>query len=90
MSKQEERAKRSAALTNQAEDYPAKYEGKVPLQVKMLMKVNSDLPWATHIMAMKNEIYYVHVNSHGAVTALLHSGEELGIKSHEFEVVAWH
>ena len=32
----------------------------------------------------------VHVNSHGAISARLSNGKNLGLKPYEFEIIEWH
>lgn len=85
----------SPALREQSDVYPERYNGRVPLRVKMLMDVSPDLPWyiemikAKTVTAAAGQEYEVYVNSHGAVTAVI-GNEMLGLRPDEFEVTAWH
>jgi hypothetical protein len=85
-------AKTSPALFDQSEHYPQRYEGQVPLKVKMVSTVTEDLPWRSEkpIRCYDRSEYYVRVNKYGAVTALLQNGNRLGLKPGEFMVVEWH
>ncbi len=86
------------AMIQRSEHYPTKYNGKVPLKVKMLETVTTDLPLIVLQMqdnenipmAISGNEYYVNVNSHGAVSAIFEDGQLLGLKSNEFEVVEFH
>lgn len=82
-----------SALKDQHKLYPAKYNGKVPLKVKMNFDVKSDLPGLMGravITAYGGQEYFVWVNQLGAVSALLPGLEQLGLKPNEFEVVEYH
>jgi hypothetical protein len=77
--------------------YPANYRGKVPLKVKLAKTVKPDLMEFAPILgitkdtiALKDNEYYVWVNSYGAVSAILKNGKHLGLIPSEFDVVAWH
>jgi hypothetical protein len=91
----------SPALKMQSQEtgrfaYPANFRGRVPLKVRMAKTVTPDLPAfltaqkGLEIVALVDATYFVRVNSYGAVTALLPSGEELGLLPQEFDVVEWH
>jgi len=82
----------SSALKHQSEHYPVRYEGKVPRKVKMRMSVKSDIPFSLGggLFARVDQEYYVSVNSHGAVTAILPNGRMLGLKPREFKVIEFH
>jgi hypothetical protein len=57
----------------------------------MAKTVTSDYPFdAARIRAKMDQEYEVWVNAHGAVAAILPSGELLGLKPYEFEVIEWH
>lgn len=78
-------------------NYPANYRGRVPLKVKVAKKVEPDLPWLKKELGVKDDTvclkdneYYVWVNSCGAVSAILPNGEMLGLLPSEFDVVEWH
>lgn len=78
-------------------DYPANYRGRVPLKVKTAKKVEPDLPFLKKELGIKEDTvclkdneYYVWVNSYGAVSAILPNGERLGLLPSEFDVVEWH
>ena len=74
--------------------YPANYRGRVPLKVKMAKDVRPDTPVfltsGRNIIAKMDCEYFVWVNKHGAVAAILEDGEKLGLLPQEFDVVAWH
>ncbi len=94
MNEHDEMTERSPALDAQSDSYPASWRGKVPKRVKMAKTVESDVPLALRggkiLRAMKNDIYDVWVNSHGAIAVYLPCGEKLGLKPYEFEVIQWH
>lgn len=102
VNKQLEIAKTSPALQWQSDrggrfDYPAKYRGKVPLKVMLAKNVTPDLMEFKEMLgikddtiALKDNEYYVWVNSYGAVTAILPNGQRLGLLPSEFDVIAWH
>jgi hypothetical protein len=84
------------AMHSISEHYPKRYKGKIPLKVKMLETVTSDLPFfimenndPANICIKGNE-YWVRVNCHGAVSAVFEDQSELGLKPSEFEVIEWH
>lgn len=77
--------------------YPARYQTKIPLKVKMVQTVMSDLPFflpeakeSDYPVAVGGNEYYVSVNSYGAVTAIFDDGRQLGLKPGEFEVIEFH
>jgi hypothetical protein len=72
--------------------YPEHWEGKVPLKVKMLIRVHPDMPFLckSDTEALEGKEYYVWVNSYGAVSAILPNEERLGLKPDEFEIIEWH
>ena len=84
------------AMHHLSEHYPERYKGKIPLKVKMLDTVSSDLPVflmqedEQFPLAIKENEYYVSVNCHGAVTAIFDDGRVLGLKPDEFEVIEFH
>lgn len=87
----------SSALKFQSTDskhpYPSRYNGKVPLKVKMNKTVLPDsFPFIRqeHLRAEINKEYYVYVNSFGAVSAIMKDGKQLGLKQWEFEITQWH
>ncbi len=78
-------------------DYPAKYRGRVPLKVIVaknitpdLMEFKKELGIKEDTICLKDHEYYVWVNSYGAVSAILHNGEKLGLLPSEFDVTEWH
>ena len=78
-------------------DYPAKYRGRVPLKVVVAKNVTPDLPMfhkelgvKEDTICLKDNEYYVWVNSYGAVSAILPNGEKLGLLPSEFDVTEWH
>ncbi len=78
-------------------DYPSNYRGKVPLKVRVSKNVTPDLPFYAKELGVKDDSvclrdneYYVWVNSYGAVSAILPNGEQLGLLPCEFDVISWH
>src|SRR6185503_1489139 len=72
--------------------YPKHFDGKVPLKIKMNMTLYPDMPFLAKpdTKCLKDEEYYVWVNSYGAVSAILENGEQLGLKPGEFTVTEYH
>lgn len=78
--------------------YPANFRGRVPLKVKVAKNVTPDLMIfkkelgiiKDDTICIKDQDYYVWVNSYGAVSAILPNGEKLGLLPSEFDVVEWH
>lgn len=74
--------------------YPARFNGRVPLKVRLLLTVMPDIPIIIvpdgGTLCIEGNEYYVWVNSYGAVSAILPNGEMLGLKPDEFEVTEWH
>lgn len=74
--------------------YPAYFNGKTPLKVRMNTTVTSDLPMffpdAADLLCVQGNEYHCWVNSYGAVSAILPNGKQLGLKPGEFEVIEWH
>lgn len=95
-------AKTSTALKWQSDRqgrfaYPANFRGRVPLKVKLAKDVTPDLMEYKEILgikdstiALKDNEYYVYVNSYGAVSAILADGKQLGLLPSEFDVTEWH
>lgn len=95
-------AKSSPALQWQSNEkgrfgYPARYRGRVPLKVMLAKTVTPDLMEFKEVLgikddtvALKDNEYYVWVNSYGSVSANLHNGEKLGLLPCEFDVTDWH
>jgi hypothetical protein len=79
----------SPALKSQSENYPASWRGKVPSRICMENTVRSEIPF-DRLCAIEGQEYDAYVNSHGALCAIFDDGEMLGLKPHEFTVVAWH
>jgi len=88
----------SPALTEQHQsgdrfEYPANYRGRVPLKVRMAKNVVPDAPAmfaSPKIIAKADQEYFVWVNKHGAVTAIMEDGQRLGLLPSEFDVTEWH
>lgn len=82
----------SPALTYQSDSYPPVWRGKVPKRVNIVITVHPDMPFLAKpgTCAHGGEDYYVTVNSHGAIAAILPNGERLGLKPYEFEIIEWH
>lgn len=86
----------SPALTQQSDDYPPRYRGRVPRKIKMVCTVRPDD--LTIVSGFTNRetvahmgiIYECWVNSHGAVVAICANGDRIGVKPEEFDVVEWH
>lgn len=78
----------SPALKLRRDCYPARFKGRVPRRVKVLRIVRPDIGLMP--IAMPGTIYEAWTNSLGAVCAIFPSGETLGLKPDEFEVVEWH
>ena len=99
MTIEEQIAKTSAALEWQSDrpapfTYPAHWEGKVPLKIRMKGTVTSDIPmWFPEdadLLCIAGNEYYCWVNSYGALSAILPNGKQLGLKPGEFEVIEFH
>ena len=78
-------------------DYPARFRGRVPLKVVVaknvtpdLMEFKKELGIKDDTICLKDNEYYVWVNSYGAVSAILTNGERLGLLPSEFDVTEWH
>lgn len=86
----------SPALTHQSDHYPARFTRRVPLRVKLLKTVTADpMPYPLcldqeSLALVVGQEVDVWVNSHGAVSACMPEGKNLGLKPDEFEVIAWH
>jgi hypothetical protein len=92
----------SPALVSQSQavgnaHYPFRYRGRVPLKVTMathvvpdLLEFQKELNIKPTTECLKDNEYYVWVNSYGAVSAILPNGVRLGLKPSEFEVSQWH
>lgn len=95
-------AKTSPALEWQSDrkgraSYPANFRGRVPLKVKLaktvtpdLMEFRNELRIKDDTICLKDNEYYVWVNSYGAVSSILENGEKLGLLPSEFDVTEWH
>lgn len=72
--------------------YPKQWHNQVPLKVKMNQNVGPDMPFlfSSKERCIKDNEYYCHVNSYGALSAILPDGERLGLKPGEFEVIEYH
>lgn len=69
---------------------PAQKPRFVPKVVMVLFTVRSDVPALTRDrMVARPGKYEVHANQYGAVSAKLPSGDYLGLKLNEFEVLEW-
>jgi hypothetical protein len=86
----------SPALSKQSELYPQRYEGRVPLRVRLTKTVTADvMPYPLcltqdHLAMVIGQEVSVWVNSHGAVAGIDAEGRCLGLKPDEFEVVQFH
>lgn len=83
------------ALHFQSEDYPKRFSRKVPKRVRMETTVFPDFPICLlenyrGMVAKRGEEYPCCTNSHGAVSAVLPDGRELGLKPDEFIVIEWY
>lgn len=86
----------SPALTSLSEIYPTRYEGRVPLRVRITKTVTADvMPYPLCLtqdcraFVIGQEVP-VWVNRHGAVAGIFPDGEMLGLKPDEFEVTNFH
>lgn len=75
--------------------YPARYDKKIPLRVRMTTTVVSEMPFFIQQktdcpVAIHGNEFYVKVNSYGAVTAIFDDGRMLGLKPGEFEIIEYH
>ena len=91
------KTKQSPALTEQwdSEDefaYPKVWGGKVPFKIKATMTIRPDMPFLAKAgtIVHQGQEYYVWVNKHGAISAILGNGEQLGLKPDECEVIEYH
>lgn len=89
-------ASTSPALNWRSDDYPNRFNNKVPRKVKATKVVRPAFPCMAlvegskePVMCFKDHVYYAWVNSYGAVSAILPSGDKLGLRPSEFEVVEW-
>jgi hypothetical protein len=83
----------SPALREQSAHYPAAWNGRVPKRVRMLCYVCPDAPvdiFDERGSFWPSDIADCVVNKHGAVSAVRTTGDLLGVKPSEFEVVEWH
>lgn len=87
----------SPALKFKSNHYPARFNGRVPKRIKMLMDVRPDFlcglaggGGGPGTILRAGEIYEAWTNSHGAVAGYCANGFKLGVKPDEFEVEAWH
>ena len=76
-----------------AADYPVRFGGKVPALVRLKTKVCADvspLDPNTSFAGNVNRTHFAWTNVHGAVCIISsRTGERLGTKPDEFEVVSW-
>ena len=77
--------------------YPANFRSRVPLKVIVAKTIRPDFMKYTDLLGIKEDTiclkdneYYVWVNSFGAVSAILPNGEKLGLRPSEFDVTEWH
>jgi hypothetical protein len=66
----------------------------IPIRVRMRETVRPDFPFLLDpknrgMVAMRGEEFPCAVNPHGAVSVVFPSGEKLGVKPDEFDVIAW-
>jgi len=89
-------SKTSPALSDRSKEkgkfaYPERWNNKVPLKIRMLKTVTSDMPMffpdAADLITVTQNEYYCYVNRYGALSAILHNGKQLGLKPDEFEVI---
>ena len=84
------------AVDWRSDSYPDGWGDRVPVKVRMLQRVRSDVPAILlqnrgereRLVAKEGETYYVYTNSHGAVSVWIGT-ERLGVKPGEFEVTEW-
>ena len=65
--------------------------GKIPKRVRIIKSVFSDFPFCFRVplTAWAGEEYAVRSNQNGAIFAVFKSGETLGLKPNEVEVIEW-
>lgn len=92
-------AKESPALRRRKQGYwlADRFGDRVPLRVRMVATVKPDpvpvigvLPGHQGMICPDGELFYVWVNSYGAVAAIHDDGRKLGLRPDEFEVVEFH
>ena len=83
----------SPALYLQSEIYPQAWDGRIPLQVEIIQKaccVPLSFGKVHQPIALVGTLFNVWVDWNGCVSALFETGEVIGLRPHEFRVVAWH
>lgn len=87
----------SPALEWRSDDYPNRFKNRVPLKVKAVKTVRPAFPCMAlaegskePAICLRNQVYFAWVNSYGAVSAILPSGDMIGLLPSEFEVVECH
>lgn len=87
----------SPALRLQSDDYPAQWQGRVPIQGRILKRVvGLRLPGDPYLVLNPGGEVELWVNSHGAAAAWavdlspeMDSVHRLGLKPDEFEITGW-
>lgn len=83
----------SPAIQFQSSDYPARFEGRVPLLAVATKEIAPDpghsFTYAKDAYIRAGEIFICYTNSYGAVLAILPNGEEIGARPDEFEVIEY-
>ncbi len=84
-----------SALQNQSEHYPESFGGRVPKRIRMLRTVT--VVWQLAMLqpdqdgfVERSEVYEATTNVYGAVSAYSRTGQPVGVKPDEFEVVEWY
>lgn len=88
----------SPALKHRDDQYPNRFQDRVPWKIRMLETVKPDVPeqfigdglHTTATVAVQGDVVECWVNSYGAVSAICRNGFKLGVKPDEYEVVEWH
>ena len=84
------------ALTLQSKNYPDRFEGRVPKQIKMVMTVHPDpvcIIGDRSLIGLElrcGGVYQAWTSSTGAVAGISPDGRHLGVKPDVFEVVEWY
>ena len=87
------KANKSPALNiRHLAQYPARYNGRVPLKIKCIKTVITDAWFMGDDKAVceGQKEYHVWVNAYGYTSAILPSGKLIQLKPDEFEVIQWH
>ena len=79
-------------MDHQSRMYPAEFKGRVPWRIRMLQTVTAELGFLEPDQCgflSRGHCYTTWTNSHGAVCAYTATGDQMGVKPDEFEVILW-